>query len=263
MAAPNVPLARPIILNTKGRDVIAVKRALSRAGYLDWTKFTDVAGPYFVKAVHAFQKHVGLPNAGYGERTHYALVHTRKKGSKTEWAWDAYSISLEHEKYVLLHQSPEVRIRAGIIQAARNIYAHRYSVAYSQSRPYPLYSMGGPIPSHLDCSGFASDCYHAAGAKNPNVYYGVGRAPWDGEGYTGTLLAGGVRTTLDRLKAGDLVFYGYTLHPTQAFPYGAPTHVAVFDGAGGVYSNGHYPMGHYKVYYGLSINCYVTYDVTP
>jgi hypothetical protein len=263
MAHPNVPLARPLILNTKGRDVLAVKRALSRAGYLDWTHFTDVAGSYFFKSLHEFQKKHGLKPAGYGEKTHMALTATRKKGSKTEWAWDAYSIGLEHEKYVLLHQSPEVRIRAGIIQAARNIYAHRLSVAYSQSRPYPLYFMGGPIPSHLDCSGFASDCHHAGGAKNPNVYYGRGVAPWDGEGYTGTLLAGGVRTTLDRLKAGDLIFYGFTIHSSEAFPYGSPTHVAVYDGSGGVYSNGHYPMGYYKVYYGLPVNSYVTYDVTP
>lgn len=263
MAAPSVPLARPIILNTKGVDVLAVKRALGRAGYLPWTKFTDVAGPYFIKAVHQFQKDHGLAPAGYGIRTHTKLVATRKKGSKTEWAWDAYSIQLEHQEYVATHISPETRIRNAILQAARNLYAHRSSIAYSQARPYPLYTMGGAIPTHLDCSGFAADCYHAAGAKNPNVYYGRGTAPWDGEGYTGTLLAGGTRTTLDKLKPGDLIFYGFTTHVEPAFPYGSPTHVAVYDGAGGVYSNGSYPMGHYKVYYGQQINCYVTYDVTP
>lgn len=260
---PTVPLARPIILNTKGDDVLAAKRSLSRAGYIQWGKFTDVAGKYFFQSLHEFQKDHGLSPAGYGVRTHNALLATHKKGSKTEWAYDSYSVHLMQHEYTLLHVSPETRIRNAILQAARNIYAHRYSVAYSQARPYALYSMGGRIPSHLDCSGYVSVCYHAAHAKNPNVYYGVGRAPWDGEGYTGTLLAGGVQTTLSRLKPGDLIFYGYTTRPTPAFPYGSPTHVALYDGAGGVYSNGHYPMGHYKAYYGLSINCYVTYDVTP
>lgn len=257
MAAPSTPLARPIILGTKGKDVLAVKRALSRAGYIDWTTFTSTAGPYFKTAVNAFQKHVGLAPAGYGPRTHEALLATRKEGSKTEWAWDSYSITLEHEVYVAIHQSPETRIRMAIIQSAKNIYAHRYSVAYSQDRPFALYTLGGPVPSQLDCSGFVTDCHHGGGARNPN------KRPYDGEGYTGTLLDGGTQTTRDKLKPGDLVFYGFTTQASAAFPYGSPTHVALWVGDGTVYSNGHYPMGHYNVFYGQSINCYVTYNVVP
>jgi len=257
MSAPSTPLARPIILGTKGKDVIAVKRALSRAGYIDWTSFTTTAGTYFRDAVHAFQKDVKLAPAGYGPRTHLALLNHHKKGSTTEWAWDSFSITLEHEVYVTLHTSPENLIRAGILQAARNIYAHRYSMNYSQARPFQRYIMGGAIPTELDCSGFVTDCYEAAGARNPN------RRPYDGEGYTGTLLDGGGRTTRDKLKPGDLVFYGFTTQIEPAFPYGSPTHVAIFVGDGTVYSNGHYPMGHYPVYYGQAINCYVTYNVVP
>jgi cell wall-associated NlpC family hydrolase len=259
MAAPTVPLARPIILGTKGQDVIAVKRSLSRAGYIKWDSFTDVAGQYCMESVHEFQSDHGIDHAGYGPHTHAKLLETRKEGSKTEWAWDSYSIGLEHAEYVLLHTSPEQRIRSAIVQAARNLYAHRYQIAYTQGRPFALYNMGGPVPTHLDCSGFVIDCYHAAGARCPDY-----RRVYDGEGYTGTLLAGGKKVADWRnLKAGDLVFYGYTTNPKPAFPYGSPTHVALYDGNGMVYSNGHYPMGHYNVYYGLSINCYVTYNVVP
>lgn len=259
MAAPTTPLARSIISGTTGRDVIAVKRAFSRAGYITWTQFTDVAGPYFMKVVHKFQDDHKIKNAGYGPHTHQLLLNTHKKGSKTLWAWDDYSIGLEHAEYVLLHTTPEQRIRAAIIQAAQNIYAHRESVAYSKARPFPLYSMGGRIPNYIDCSGFSIDCFHAAGARCP-----VAGGSYDGEGYTGSLLGGGHRVAdWHHLKKGDLIFYGYTTHPSPAFSYGSPTHVAVYDGNGGIYSNGHHPMGHYPVYYGLSINCFVTYNVVP
>lgn len=259
MPAPNVPLARSIILGTQGQDVIAVKRAFSRAGYIKWGRFTNVAGEYFIKVVHTFQKKHGLKAAGYGPHTHALLTKTRKKGSKTEWAWDAYSIGLEHSEYVLLHTTPEQRIRQAIMQAARNLYSHRYAIAYSQARPFALYSMGGRVPTHLDCSGFVTTCYYAAHAKNPNRGFA-----YDGEGYTGTLMNGGRRVpSHSQLKAGDLIFYGYTTRSSPAFPYGSPTHVALYAGDGTVYSNGHYPMGHYAVYYGQSINCYMTYDVTP
>lgn len=260
---PNAPLARPIILGTKGKDVIAVKRALSRAGYIEWGSFTNVAGKFFTQSVHNFQKEVGLPKAGYGQKTHNALLAQRKKGSKTEWAWDTYSILLEHEEWVTLHITPEDRIRANIIQAARNLYAHRLAIGYSQDRPYAEYVMGGAIPSRLDCSGFTSTCYHAAGAKNPNYQIGIGTLPWDGEGYTGTELAAGIRTTRDKLKPGDMVMYGFTVRTSPAFPYGSPTHVALWVGDGTVYSMGAYPMGHYYYNYRSDINCYVTFDVTP
>jgi len=258
MAAPTTPLARPIISGTTGQDVLAVKRALSRAGYIDWTQFTNVAGPFFMDAIHKFQHDHKIKPAGYGPHTHSVLLSTHKKGSK-DWAWDSYSIGLEHAEYVLLHTTPEQRIRSAILQAAQNIYAHRESVAYSNRRPFPLYSMGGPIPAFIDCSGYAIDCYHAAGARCP-----VSGGSYDGEGYTGSLLSAGKKVaSAHYLKPGDLIFYGYTTRPSLAFPYGSPTHVAVYDGNGGVYSNGHHPMGHYPDYYGLAINCYVTYNVVP
>jgi hypothetical protein len=262
MPAPSTPLARSIILGTKGKDVLAVKRALSRAGYMEWTSFTDVAGQFCIQSIHNFQHDVGLAPAGYGERTHAKLLATRKKGSKTEWAWDSLSINLMHEEYVLLHTTPEQRIRSAIIQAIKNLYAHRASIAYEQNRPYPLYTLGGPIPKYLDCSGTFSTCHYAAGAKNPNVYDGA-RMPWNGEGFTGTLLAGGAKTTRDKLKPGDAVMYGFTTDPSPAFPYGSPTHIAMWAGDGTVYSMGHYPMGHYNFDYGQQINCYVTYNVVP
>ena len=260
--APSIALARSIILNTTGIDVIAVKRALSRAGYLDWSNFTNVAGPFFMDAVHRFQKDHNIPTAGYGPLTHEALRKTHLKGSTTEWAWDGIAITYMKNEYVLLHTSVEDRIRAAILQAAKNIYAYRDNVAYSWQRPFSRYTMGGTIPAHIDCSGFFTDCHEAAGARSPNVMNGT-RMPYNGEAYTGTLLAGGTKVSKDQLKPGDAIFYGFTVDPSPAFPYGSPTHVALYDGTDHVYSNGHHPMGYYPTYYGQQINCYVTYNVVP
>jgi cell wall-associated NlpC family hydrolase len=47
-----------------------------------------------------------------------------------------------------------------------------------------------------------------------------------------------VRCAESDLDPGDLVFYGRTTAATPAFPIGSPTHVAVYDGDGGVYSQG-------------------------
>lgn len=262
MAHPSTPLARPLYLGTKGKDVVAVKRSLSRAGYMQWGSFTEVYGEHARVAVHDFQKDHGLAPAGYGQRTHNALLAAHRKGS-SEWAWDSYSITLMHEEYVLLHISPEERIRKQGIQMLRYLYEHSLVTAYSQARPYPLIHLGDPVPRRLDCSGLAGLSHYAAGARNPNVQGGY-RLPWNGEGYTGTLLNGGTRTTKDRLKPLDFVFYGFTTRVTDAFPYGSPTHVAIWEGEGdNVFSMGSYPMRHTYYRYRHDINCYVTYDVVP
>lgn len=262
MSAPTSLLARPIYLGTKGTDVLAVKRALSRAGYIQWGTFTETWGEYARIACHNFQKDHGLAPAGYGIRTHAKLLNTHKKGS-SEWAFDARALQLMHEQYILSHTTPEQRIRSKGIQMCRYLYEHSRSIAYSQARPYPLIHLGDRVPSRLDCSGLAGECHYAAGARNPNVQGGV-RLPWNGEGYTGTLIAGGMKTTRDKLKPLDLVFYGFTRRAEPAFPYGSPTHVAVWEGENSmVFSMGHYPMIHARYDYRSDINCYVTYNVVP
>jgi hypothetical protein len=59
----------------RGRDVIAVKRALSRAGYLKWGKFTPIFGPFAKKALIKFQARSGIPATGqYDGKTHAKLL---------------------------------------------------------------------------------------------------------------------------------------------------------------------------------------------
>ena len=78
------------------------------------------------------------------------------------------------------------------------------------------------FPTYADCSSFATWCYDAAGAPDPN---GLG---YNGAGYTGTLFPRGVETAT--AAPGDLVFYG----GSEA----VPAHVAIAVGDGHVVSHG-------------------------
>lgn len=262
--APKVLLPRPIVLGTSGRDVVMVARALSRAGYMEWGSFTPLYGKFKREAVHEFQIDKKLTTKGkylgYGVRTHEALRQTRPKVG-TGWAFDQFGINVMAEEYARLHESPEQIIRANIISMARRIYLSRSLFPYRQSRPFPLVKLSGsltPLRQGIDCSAYATITRYAAGAINPNVMGGT-RLPWNGQGYTGTLLAGGRKCTRAELLPGDFVFYGFSRKSTPAFPYGSPTHIAIWEGKNDmVYSNGSYPMGHYNYRYRHDINCYVT-----
>lgn len=58
------------------------------------------------------------------------------------------------------------------------------------------------LPLTTDCSGFVTLCYFLAGAPDPN-----GRR-YDGEGWTGTLLAHMTAVAPDDVQPGDVVVYG-------------------------------------------------------
>jgi cell wall-associated NlpC family hydrolase len=75
-------------------------------------------------------------------------------------------------------------------------------------------------------------CHFVGGAPDPT---GGG---FNGQGYTGTLTNSGRQCGQSELEPGDAVFYGKTTDPRPGFPLGSPTHVALYDGDGGVYSHG-------------------------
>jgi hypothetical protein len=236
---------------------------------MQWGKFTPTWGENARRATHDFQKAKKIPLAGFGPRTFEALRTTHRKGSKTDWAFDDYAVELEREEYAKLHVNPEVKIRNGIIQMARYLYAWRFYYGYDMVRPFPLLTLGSQIAGkryRWDCSGNLIICHYAGGAKNPNVVGGR-RLTWaaGGEGYTGSLMAGGRKCNRGELKPGDAVMYGFTRRPNAAFAYGDPTHVAIWegDGYGNVFTFGSYPDHHCNYNYRTDINCYVTFDVTP
>ncbi|HMD79799.1 MAG TPA: hypothetical protein VKE92_00740 [Anaerolineales bacterium] len=256
--APNPKFSREIHEGARGKDVLAYKRALSRArpDLYKWDNFTNYAGPYFIDAAVKWKKSVGLPgNRVFGKLAHEKMEKTHRKGYPDQWAFDLKAIALLNEYYSDTHTSPDDRIRQAMVAAGFYWYSKKYEIAYSQFRPFWL---GKPpmMPSKTDCSGFYTLCSYAGGAPDPN-----GRG-YDHLGYTGTLQSRGHRVgSLADLKIGDAIFYGYTTSSSGAFPYGSPTHVAMYVGKGMVLSMGHYPMAYIDYNY-RGINHYRHYTVT-
>ena len=221
-----IPFRREIRRGTKGKDVIAVKRALSRAGYMKWIgwKFTPTFGPYAVTALKRFQRKNGLPPDGvYGAATHTRLAkHRSRKGVQ---AFDSYSAFLLDNLELV---SPEEKRRNAVAAAAMFGY-HRRPWAYSQggSRMYGVTRRLIPpkYPTVSDCSAFSTWCYMVAdrtvgGVPDPNGFN------YRGWGYTGTLQDHGVQISSGQLRKGDMVFYGYQEGGRIA------GHVAVYVGGG-------------------------------
>ncbi len=261
MAAPNVKWTRDITRGITGKDVVAHKRAISRAAPLryPWHDFTPYAGDTFIRAVQSWKRSKNMNSLPrLGRTAHEALERTHKKDSE-EWAFDAKAIELAAEYYEAAKANPDQKVRDAIVSAGFFWYSHRGQIAYSQARPFQI---GKPVwvPSRWDCSAFVTCCHYAAGAPDPN-----GRG-YDHQGYTGTLIDHGVKvSSVDQLRPGDLIFYGHS--PSMpGFPGGSPTHVALYvgvkDGEHRILSHGHYPMGYYTYDYRSDLNQYRHYAVT-
>lgn len=254
--APNVPHCRPLQVGMRGKDVVAHKRAISRAApdLYPWLgdKFTPYYGVRFEEAVKKWQRRVGIKPAtgASGKETHEKLEQTRAKNKPDEWAFDAYAIRLESEfckEFVKTDR--DVVVESGFFW-----YGHRMEIPYSQARPY---QKGEPpwVPDRWDCSGFVTVCYYAGGVPDPN-----GRN-YDGLGYTGTLMSRGERITRGALQPGDLIFYGYNSYARPGFPVGSPNHVALYVGDRMVLSMGSYPMKYAKYDYRNDLNHFRTYNI--
>lgn len=99
---------------------------------------------------------------------------------------------------------PKLSQRQLIVQFCHWAIANTRSFHYAEIRPIPRVKKQTlpRLPVTADCSGFATMAYAFAGAKDPN---GNG---FDGEGFTGTLLRHLKRTTLAKLKPGDIGIFG-------------------------------------------------------
>jgi hypothetical protein len=256
----DVRFPREIHLGLVGKDVIAHKRAISRAvpKRYPWHSFSPYAGETFIRAVMEWKKSKGMNSQPLlGRAAHEVLERTHAKNHPQQWAFDPVAVELAkeyYEQWVADHQPSGADVRSKMLQAAQFWYAHRGSIAYSQARPMQL---GKPpwVPSRLDCSGFYTNCSYAGGAPDPNGRH------YDHLGYTGTLMSTGTRVnSIDDLGVGDAVFYGHS--PARpGFPAGSPTHVAFYAGHGFVYSLGHFPMSYYRYNYRSDINHYRHYKV--
>lgn len=218
-----IPFKRHLRLGARGREVVAVKRALVFAGVggRSLKGLTPLLGPFATRNLKAFQRRFQLQQTGvYNLATHRALAPF----------FDDYAAWLYNGARPAKPKSAGDVEREKIIAAALALYAIRDRVHYTQSsrrmqivkqklRP----PFATPRDIYEDCSSSVTGLYFVAGAADPN-----GRG-YDGLGYTGTLSGHGRVVRLEEARPGDLVFYG------PGWPWG---HVALYLGKGRVLSHG-------------------------
>lgn len=147
--APIVPFPRPLYPPSHekgavpdGVDIVAVKRAISRAGFFPWQDFDDSYNENFaMKGVKPFQQANGLTASGnYGEATHERLRNTRRKGSLDDWAFDAVSINLmKAAAKVPVAKRPIVPPLGPLSKGGRSVLDQDCTHATSGLRYYPAF----------------------------------------------------------------------------------------------------------------------------
>lgn len=179
-----------------GRDVLAIKRALKRAGYKKGIALTPILGLATVRALKRFQKAKGLKVTG---------VYDRKTHAKLAPFFDAYGAWLLGQQSKLRKPKEQI-IREKIVATAIYGYNHRDETDYSQG-PHRMDFVRRiikppKVPPFMDCSSFATWCYWVAGAKNPNGHV------YNNNGYTGEMILDGRVVKFAACQPADLSFYG-------------------------------------------------------
>lgn len=208
-----VPFTRVLKKGSKGRDVLAVQRALARAGYRKWgVGFTGVAGQPFVDQIRRFQRQHKLPTTG---------TYTRATHEKMRPYFDRYGANL---------MVKAKRAQGGTGSSGRDAAVHAAMEGYNY-RGHIHYTQGPArmdIVRHKRMPPWHGDIWEDC-SSSVTAWFWIGKLPdpnhlgYNGQGYTGTLAVHGVRVTFP--KPGDFAFY------KPPYPYG---HVAMCVG----YQNG-------------------------
>jgi Putative peptidoglycan binding domain/NlpC/P60 family len=196
----SIPFKRELKPGMYGFDVLAVKRALKKAGYGRGIILTPRYGNVMLADLKRFQKSRKLtPDGIYGPRTH----------AKLDDYFDDFGRWLYAKQ---LAPRPTSNKRLEIVGYAHWATKNTNRFTYAQIRPIPPM----PYAPHIatDCSGFATLSYKAGEAPDPNGNH------YNGLGNTSTLQAHGTRVISP--KPGDLIFYR------------SPDHVGVYIGNGKV-----------------------------
>jgi cell wall-associated NlpC family hydrolase len=129
---------------------------------------------------------------------------------------------------------PTSGVRDAIVTAARKALAQKNRYTYRQYRPMAKSLFDAFAYDHTDCSAFATLCYKAGGAPDPNGF------SYNGSGNTTTLWARGTYIGKNNSDAqpGDLAFYGQDLRRGAAIT----THVGVYIGGGMMIDFGSTPI---------------------
>lgn len=200
-----VPHHRDVKFGTIGSDSVAVKRALSRVGYIQWrTNWTRLFGLGAVKPLRKFQQEHGLHVDGvYGLASHMKLVGLGGFDRHGAYLMGAAPSPI----------SAQQATRNRVVANAMWGYHNRDRIGYEQWRPIDGHGHPFKLPLETDCSGSVEDWYEWGHGPDPS------RLGFDGQGYTGTQVDHGTATR--HPQGADLNFYGwdYRVH--------GPMHVTI------------------------------------
>lgn len=176
---------------SKGPTVIALKRAMSRLGYMDWkgTEFTDEwpAGQALDKGFRHWQLDGDMPSDGvYGQQA-WKTLRTAKIPTGThkgEWALDAYALDLIKDEWASGQVPDEDDIRAKITEFCRVAESNEDSWHYRQARPVDVSVDPAATYVWSDCSGYVIQAYHYAKRKTGLLIPDPAKQGWTGYGNT-------------------------------------------------------------------------------
>lgn len=224
--APTLAFKRELHDGELGQDVVAVKRALWRAGLL-WRGpggFSAVWGPAAQAALKKLQRGRALPLTGIYTRVEHEILRTRHaEGKPREWCFDRFACKAYRGFTVVTREEQR---RQDIVDVWAYWRSQAAAIGYSQKR---LYETGRPVPAWkpvtFDCSALFGGGYYVVGAPDPAGF------PFPGAGSTREMCVRGASVKRGNLKAADAVFYGRDY-------LGRPTHVAGYVGGGKIISHG-------------------------
>ena len=192
-----------------GKDIVAVKRAISRAGYFPWQEFDDSYNEKIADAVQVFQEDHGLDSSGaYGEPTHNKLKATNVPPSGQHAGEDCFDGTAAdlYRSYKPSDSTPdEEKVRKWLTDFAEKAINEPWN--YSKNRAIDVTVDPDDNNVNSDCSGSVIQAFNYAKRKSGvNVpdpakynYAGWGNT-WDDED-------GHPKVTNGKYEVGDLAHY--------------------------------------------------------
>ena len=149
--SPFVRILAPGVEN--GTDIQAIKRALSRTGYLEWTKFDNAYNKKVQAAVLKFQwSHDIDGTSKYGKPTHLALVAAPSvEPHPGEKAFDEYANELLWAEYEQRKEDPALRKARELLAICR-----KFSGPYTYGGGHAVRLVLIRYDQGLDCSSSSS-----------------------------------------------------------------------------------------------------------
>lgn len=203
---------------SEGPTVVALKRAISRLGYMEWkgTEFTDKwpAGQALDKGFRHWQLDCDMPADGvYGQQAwkHMRAAKVKSGAHAGEYALDKLALRLIRDDWEAHNVPDEVDFRVALTRFCLLAEANEDAWHYRQARPVDV--VVNPSAGYIwsDCSGYVIQAYHWAmtqsGFTVPDPSKGGGAAPWSGYGNTDWYEDDHPHVTDGVFKVGDLAHY--------------------------------------------------------